>query len=63
MRNVFEEYLQGMITWNEAFAVANPTSHTDYWADQMESLAVNVAGLVMTKLSCLEDSNGKYFKE
>ena len=66
MRNVFEEYRQGLITWDKAFAIANnnaakPTSQTDYWADQMESLGVDMAELVMTLLGYKQNLDGTYF--
>ena len=53
MRDVFKEYRQGLISWDEAFATANniaatasstpgiPLEETEYWTKQMESLATS----------------------
>lgn len=67
MRNVYKEYRLGLISWDTAFAIANNnaasmTSDTDYWAHQMESLGVDVAEVIMSKLGYLEDENGNYFR-
>ena len=67
MRNVFEEYRQGLITWDTAFAIANnnaaiPSSQTDYWADQMDSLGVDIAELIMKRLGYKQNLDGIYFK-
>ena len=67
MRNVFEEYRQGILRWDAAFAIANnsaatATEHTDYWADQMDSLAVDAACRIMDMLGYKQNQNGEYFK-
>ena len=65
MRNVFEEYRQGLISWDEAFFIANnsaaaSTMDTDYWADQMESLGVDAAVQIMELIGYESDSEGIY---
>ena len=67
MRNVFEEYRQNLISWDEAFAIANnnaaaSTLDTDYWADQMESLGIDAAERIMTLLGYKQNDEGTYFK-
>lgn len=67
MQNVFEEYRQGIISWDEAFFIANnnaatSTNDTDYWADQMESLGVDAAIQIMELLGYEADSEGIYKK-
>jgi len=74
MRDVFREYREGKITWDEAYATANnlaattsesavPTAEeTDYWASQMESLAVDAAGYMMKLLGYKQNQSGVYFK-
>jgi len=67
MRNVFEEYRQGLISWDEAFFIANnnaatSTMDTDFWADQMESLGVDAAVQIMEILGYKSDSDGVYHK-
>lgn len=74
MRDVFKEYRQGLISWDEAFAVANniaattsesialPPEETDYWASQMESLAVDMACSIMKTLGYKQNESGAYFK-
>ena len=63
MRNVFEEYRQGLISWDEAFFIANnnaatSTMDTDFWADQMESLGVDAAVQIMELLGYKSDYDG-----
>lgn len=74
MRDVFKEYRQGLISWDEAFATANniaattsescalPPEETDYWASQMESLAVDMACSIMKTLGYKQNESGAYFK-
>lgn len=67
MRNVFKEYRQGLISWNEAFFIANnnaatSTMDTDYWADQMDSLGVDAAVQIMELLGYETDQEGIYKK-
>ena len=67
MRNVFEEYRQGLISWDEAFFIANnnaatSTMDTDYWADQMDSLGVDAAVQIMELLGYKSNSEGIYSK-
>jgi len=62
MRDVYKEYKQGLITWDEAYFIANniaatsadspntPFEETDYWAKQMESLGVDAAEFIMKHL-------------
>lgn len=66
MRNVFEEYRQNLISWDEAYAIANNNAassnlDTDYWADQMESLGVDAAEHLMTLLGYKQNDEGKYY--
>ena len=67
MRNVFKEYRQGLISWDEAFFIANnnaatSTMDTDYWADQMDSLGVDAAVQIMELLGYESDQEGIYKK-
>ena len=67
MRNVFEEYRQGLISWDEAFFIANnnaatSTMDTDYWADQMDSLGVDAAIQIMELLGYKSNQEGVYSK-
>ncbi len=74
MRDVFKEYRQGLISWDEAFAIANnmaatasenpcsPDGETDYWADQMDSLGGDAAEHLMKLLGYKQNENGIYFK-
>ena len=74
MRNVFEEYRKGEITWDEAFCIANNFAATasadveleegevDYYADQMDSLGVDAAEHLMKLLGYRQDGSGIYFR-
>ena len=72
MRNVFEEYRKGQISWDEAYSTANnilaseeldvTTEETEHWASQMESLGVDAAEHLMKLLGYTQDSSGVYFK-
>ena len=74
MRDVYIEYLEGKITWDEAYATANNIAATasddieleegevDFYASQMESLGVEAAGKLMELLGYKQDSIGIYFK-
>ena len=67
MRDVYKEYKQGLISWDEAFMIANnnaATSNTevDYWADQMDSLGCDAAIQIMALLGYKQDHEGLYAK-
>ena len=74
MRNVYKEYLQGKITWDEAYATANNIAATtssipgtkeeevEWWASQMDSLGQDAAEHLMKLLGYKEDSMGVYSK-
>ena len=72
MRDVFKEYRQGLLSWDEAYATANnvlaseeldtTTEETEHWASQMESLGVDAAEHLMTLLGYKQDNSGIYFK-
>lgn len=73
MRDVYAEYRQGKITWEEAYFTANniaatvsgiPNSQdeTDYWASQMESLGVDLAEQRMKELGYAQDKDGVFYK-
>ena len=67
MRNVFREYRQGLLSWDEAFAIANNSAtkaspDTEYWVEQMESLGVDAACRIMDMLGYKQDNTGNYFK-
>ena len=74
MRNVYKEYLQGKITWDEAYATANNIAATtssipgtkeeevEWWANQMDSLRQDAAEHLMKLLGYKEDSMGVYSK-
>ncbi len=74
MRNVYKEYLQGKITWDEAYATANNIAATtssipgtkeeevEWWTSQMDSLGQDAAEHLMKLLGYKEDSMGVYSK-
>ena len=74
MRNVFEEYRKGQISWDEAFFIANnlcasacvnsetEEDETEFYAKQMESLGVDLACSLMTALGYKQDNSGVYYK-
>ena len=74
MRDVYREYVEGQITWDEAYAIANNLAATasedpeseqdevDWYASQMESLAVDAAEHLMELLGYKQDSIGVYTK-
>ena len=73
MINVYAEYRQGKITWEEAYFIANniaatvsniPNNHeeTDYWASQMESLGVDLAEMRMKELGYAQRKDGVFYK-
>ncbi len=67
MRNVFEEYRLNLISWDEAYAIANNKAaasdlNIDYWADQMESLGIDAAEQLMTLLGYKQNDEGEYYK-
>lgn len=74
MRDVYKEYRQGKITWEEAYFTANNIAatvsnmpgneeETEYWARQMESLGVDLAEIEMRKLGYSQDSDGVFSKK
>ena len=74
MRDLFREYRQGKITWDEAYATANNIAATtssipgtrdeevEWWASQMDSLAQDAAEHLMKLLGYTEDNMGVYTK-
>jgi hypothetical protein len=74
MRDVYREYKENKISWDEAFLIANnlaatacvdpetEESETDFYASQMESLGVDAAEHIMTLLGYKQDNSGIYFK-
>ena len=74
MRNVYMEYLQGKITWDEAYATANNIAATtssipgtkeeevEWWTSQMDSLGQDAAEHLMKLLGYKENSMGVYSK-
>ena len=74
MRDLYKEYKQGVISWDEAYFTANnlaatvsdnpalPFDETDYWARQMESLGIDAAEKVMKLLGYKQGDDGVFFK-
>ena len=74
MRDLFVEYRTGLISWDEAYCIANNMASTtamqvkgaprevDYWTSQMESLAVDLAEGLMKTLGYKQNKAGAYFK-
>ncbi len=74
MRDVYKEYRQGLISWHEAYRIANNiaatasdnlgTSYgeTDYWATQMESLGIDAAESLMKLLGYKQNTEGIFFR-
>lgn len=74
MRDVYKEYKQGLISWEQAYFTANniaalassvpgtPYEETDYWASQMESLGVDAAEVIMKLLGYKQTEEGVFFK-
>ena len=71
MRDLYKEYKQGLISWDRAYATANNLANnasnqvdmyeeTDYWATQMESLAVDAAESLMKMLGYQMNEGGAY---
>ena len=72
LRDPFMEYRKGRISWDKAYAIANnnaallssaenpPAEEVEYWCKQMESLAVDAAGRIMTMLGYKESEDGMY---
>lgn len=73
-RDLFKEYRQGLLSWDEAFCIANNLAATasadieledgevDFYASQMESLGVDAAEHLMKLLGYTQDGSGIYFK-
>ena len=75
MRDLYKEYKQGLITWEEAYFTANniaattssnadlPFEETEYWCKQMESLSVDAAEIIMKIIfGYKQNSDGAFFK-
>ena len=66
MRDVYKEYKQGLISWDEAYLIANNNAatmkDTDYWTKQMESLGVDMADCIMKQLGYKENQDGTFYK-
>lgn len=73
MRDVYKEYRQGKITWEEAYFTANNIAatvsnvpgnqeETDYWARQMESLGVDLAEMKMKELGYSQRADGVFVR-
>jgi len=74
MRDVYAEYRQGKISWEEAYFIANNIAatvsnnpdnqeETDYWASQMESLGVDMAEMRMKELGYAQRADGVFIKK
>ena len=74
MRDVYAEYRQGKISWEEAYFTANNIAatvsnnpnnqeETDYWASQMESLGVDLAEMRMKELGYTQREDGVFIKK
>lgn len=72
MRDLYKEYKQGLISWEEAYLAANnlaanasssimPPEETDYWCRQMESLAIEAADEKMKMLGYEKDHSGVFY--
>lgn len=74
MRDVFKEYRQGLLSWDEAFCIANNLAatacteavndalETEFYTKQMESLGVDAGEHIMRLLGYKEDDSGIYYK-
>lgn len=75
MRDVYSEYKSGLISFEEAYRIANnnaaivsstvsdtSSEETDYWCCQMESLGVDIAEQIMLKLGYWQDADGVLHK-
>lgn len=72
MRDVFEEYKMGLITWDEAYRIANNNAATaadvgnsdevDYWVKMMNDLGVDLAEQFMKMLGYKQNDDGAFFK-
>lgn len=74
MRDVYSEYKQGLISWEEAYLIANNKAATlsnrlntsqeviEFWVQQMESLGVDAADSIMKSLGYTENFVGEYYK-
>ena len=70
MRDVYSEYKDGLISWDEAYLIANNNAATlsnklntpqeviEFWVQQMESLGVDAADNIMKSLGYVEDFTG-----
>ena len=74
MRDVYAEYKKGLISWEEAYFIANniaattssnptlPPEETDYWCRQMESLGIDAAEALMKSIGYSQLDNGLFYK-
>lgn len=74
MRDLYREYLEGKISWDEAYRTANNCAATasgdieleegevDFYAGQMESLGIDAAEKLMDLLGYSQDKDGMYYK-
>ncbi len=71
MRDPFEEYKMGLITWDEAYRIANNNAATaadvgndevDYWIHEMNDLGVELAEQFMKTLGYKQNDDGAFFK-
>ena len=74
MRDLYKEYKQGLISWDEAYRTANnlaatasdnpgtPYEETDYWAKQMESLGIDAAESLMKLLGYHQNAQGILYR-
>ena len=73
MRDIYKEYRQGLISWDEAYFTVNNiaatassipdnTEETDYWCQQMESLGIDAAEIIMNLLGYQQQDNGIFIK-
>lgn len=72
MRNVFEEYKKGKITWDEAYRIANNNAakasedgsgvKVQHWTKMMYELGVDLSDQFMKTLGYQQDSLGVFSK-
>ena len=75
MRDIYAEYKQGLISWDEAYFTANnlaatasssptaPKGETEYWCRQMESLAIDAVEMLMKKVyGYNQNKDGLFYK-
>ena len=75
MRDVYTEYRKGLLSWEEAYFIANniaatsagsietSSEETEYWCRQMESLGVDAAEhLMRTQYGYKQNTEGVFYK-